>query len=266
VSAARSIARRVLAPVLPDRLVGELIEQRSYEDPVLRELYGHMTDEQARLHFGPDEPLEAEYARRGIRLFHAWRVQVLRERLGDRLAPARILDVGDTDGLILRDLGKDGLGFNLSPAAVENIRANGVEAQLGDGGNLPFADAAFDVALCFETLEHVDSPPEVLTELARVTKPGGDVFVSVPWVPASRVQPRDESLQRGYGHLFELAPQDFQAMVSHTPLAVEWATICDVIGRPQTLAQRAYLTATRRSPLLAGIFRRYQFLHLRHRP
>lgn len=264
-SAVRRLAKRVLAPVLPEKLVGELIEQRSLEDPVLRELYGHMTDEQARLHFGPDEPLDAEYARRGIRLFHAWRVQVLRERLGARLEAARVLDLGDTDGLILRDLGKDGIGFNLSPAAVANIRSNGVEAQLGDGGALPFADGTFDVALCFETLEHVDSPPEVLTELARVTKPGGDVFVSVPWVPTSRVQPRDPNLQRGYGHLFELAPADFQAMVTHTPLSVEWATICDVIGQPRTLPQRAYLAATRRSPLLAGVFRRYQFLHLRHR-
>src|ERR1700729_1674940 len=134
----RRAARGALSGSLPSDLVAELIESRVRTEPPLQGLYDELTDEQARLHFGADEPLEFEHQRRGVRYFHAWRQHVLRERIGERLAGARVLGVGDTDGLMLKHLGKDGLGFNLAPAAVANIRANGVDAQLGDGQELPF--------------------------------------------------------------------------------------------------------------------------------
>jgi 2-polyprenyl-3-methyl-5-hydroxy-6-metoxy-1,4-benzoquinol methylase len=46
--------------------------------------------------------------------------------------------------------------------------------------DLPFADHSFDVVLCTEVLEHVPDPAVVVAELARVTKPGGRVIVSIP--------------------------------------------------------------------------------------
>jgi SAM-dependent methyltransferase len=224
-----------------------------------------MTDEQARLHFGPEEPLDEAHLRASLRLFHAWRVVLLRERLAGRLDEARFLDVGDTDGLMLKHLGQPGLGFNLAPAAVENIRRNGVEAQLGDGQDLPFEDGSYDVVLCFETLEHVEAPARLLSELARVCAPGGRVFVSIPWVPRTFVHPRDTSINRGYGHVFEFCRDDFAALLTHTPLTIAWEDVCDVIGPPRRAAHHAFLTATRRQYLLAGMFRRFQFFELRHR-
>src|SRR5690349_13173941 len=121
------VARRALRGSLPSDLVAELIENKLREQPQLSESYESMTDEQARLHFGSDEPLDHEHLRRSLRYFHAWRVDVLRRRIGSDLADASVLDVGDTDGLMLKHLGKRGLGFNLAPAAVANIRANGVQ-------------------------------------------------------------------------------------------------------------------------------------------
>lgn len=42
----------------------------------------------------------------------------------------------------------------------------------------PFADGAFDVTMCISTIEHVDGHDAALSELARITKPGGYIFIT----------------------------------------------------------------------------------------
>jgi ubiquinone/menaquinone biosynthesis C-methylase UbiE len=44
--------------------------------------------------------------------------------------------------------------------------------------NLPFRSAAFDLAICSFAVGHIRDLPSMVRELARVVKPGGDVFVS----------------------------------------------------------------------------------------
>jgi ubiquinone/menaquinone biosynthesis C-methylase UbiE len=48
--------------------------------------------------------------------------------------------------------------------------------------DLPFDDGAFDRALCLDVLEHLSfaEQPRALTELFRVVRPGGELFVTVP--------------------------------------------------------------------------------------
>jgi SAM-dependent methyltransferase len=254
-AAGRAVGERAAAAA------ARLVERRLEEQPELRRWYDAFSDEAARTHEQP--PIEAEHVRRVLRLFHAWRVHVVRERMGDRLPDARCLDVGDTDGLMLSHLGKAGTGLNLAPDAVERIRANGVEAVLGDAHGLPFEDASFDCVLCFETLEHVENPHQLLTELARVCRPGGRLFVSIPWVPHTLIHARDPSLPRGHAHVFELARDDFAAVVSHTPFTIAWESACDVFGAPGSPAERALMAAHARSHIVAGVFRRFQFFELR---
>jgi SAM-dependent methyltransferase len=43
---------------------------------------------------------------------------------------------------------------------------------------IPAPDAAFDVVLCAQVLEHVDDPAQAVRELHRVTRPGGRVLLS----------------------------------------------------------------------------------------
>ena len=45
---------------------------------------------------------------------------------------------------------------------------------------LPFADGSFDVVSAFDVVEHCGSERTALSELRRVVKPGGMVFISVP--------------------------------------------------------------------------------------
>src|SRR5699024_6059898 len=62
-------ARRVLRGSLPSDIVAELIENKVGTEPQLQNLYEEMSDEQARLHFGAEEPLESEHLRRSVRYF-----------------------------------------------------------------------------------------------------------------------------------------------------------------------------------------------------
>jgi len=49
---------------------------------------------------------------------------------------------------------------------------------------MPFADAAFDVVIASEVLEHIPADQDALDEITRVLRPGGLVAVTVPaWLP-----------------------------------------------------------------------------------
>ena len=57
---------------------------------------------------------------------------------------------------------------------------------MGDGCRLPFRDGVADVAFSANVLEHVEDPFRFMTEMVRVTRPGGIVYVAFtnwysPW-------------------------------------------------------------------------------------
>lgn len=56
---------------------------------------------------------------------------------------------------------------------------------------LPFRDEAFDAALCTEVLEHVPDDRGLLSEIARVLKPGGRLVVTVPFMFRYHPDPED---------------------------------------------------------------------------
>ncbi|HEX2851865.1 MAG TPA: class I SAM-dependent methyltransferase [Opitutaceae bacterium] len=53
---------------------------------------------------------------------------------------------------------------------------------LGVGEELPFVDNAFDAVFSLAVLEHVKDPFRCARELARVLKPGGTLYVAVPFL------------------------------------------------------------------------------------
>ena len=56
-----------------------------------------------------------------------------------------------------------------------SIARSNLDFAVADGRRLPFHDAAFDAVLCHSMLETLDDPAKAVTELRRVTKPGGVV-------------------------------------------------------------------------------------------
>ena len=99
----------------------------------------------------------------------------------------RALDAGSGPGrftLEMLRLGAHVTALDISPGQLELLRARlpDVEAMLGDITDLSrFEDDTFDVTVCFGgplsyVLERAD---QAVAELARVTKPGGHILVSV---------------------------------------------------------------------------------------
>ena len=74
-------------------------------------------------------------------------------------------------------VGLDLSSRGLSLAASVDVRPLWVQ---GDGGRQPFADASFDRALSFGSLEHLPDVPAGLLELRRVLRAGGRAAVVVP--------------------------------------------------------------------------------------
>ena len=111
---------------------------------------------------------------------------LLRHHLGGT-RPRRILDVGAGAGGFLpglAELGEEVAAVDLDPAAASRCHRRGPGAGLAaDGQRLPFRDGSFDLVCLFDVLEHLDDDRAALGEAARVLRPGGLCFLSVPAHP-----------------------------------------------------------------------------------
>ena len=76
---------------------------------------------------------------------------------------------------------------------------------LATGESLPFADGTFDGALSLAVLEHVRDPFRCAAELARVVRPGGQIYVAVPFLQPYHGYPHHyyNMTLTGLGNLFE---------------------------------------------------------------
>lgn len=57
--------------------------------------------------------------------------------------------------------------------------------------DLKFEDNSFDVAVCLSILEHVPYPQKAIAELHRVLKPGGEIWVQLPFSYPYHEGPQD---------------------------------------------------------------------------
>jgi SAM-dependent methyltransferase len=56
---------------------------------------------------------------------------------------------------------------------------------------MPLDDASFDIVVLTQVLEHVRRPAAVIAEIARVLRPGGRLFATVPFVWELHEEPHD---------------------------------------------------------------------------
>ncbi len=73
------------------------------------------------------------------------------------------------------------VGVDSRPEYVEAARAiapGNARFEEGDATALPFGYGAFDIAGCLRLLHHVHRPELAVSELTRVTRPGGTVFIA----------------------------------------------------------------------------------------
>ncbi len=108
---------------------------------------------------------------------------VLKALVGRRPAPVRFLDVGSGSGYYVRSalgLGCRAIGIDVSPHAASGLGPARTVFCQADAEWIPFGDASFDVIFCQQVIEHVVFPERVLSEIARVLRPGGFLFLTAP--------------------------------------------------------------------------------------
>jgi SAM-dependent methyltransferase len=119
---------------------------------------------------------------------YAWRFGIV-QSVYDRLfgeAEATVVDVGCGLGasrLYLPPRSRF-IGVEVSSRTLELARRlhgeTVVDFRRGGFPNLPVDSQSCDLTLCLEVLEHVEDDRQAVAELARVTKQGGHLLVSVP--------------------------------------------------------------------------------------
>lgn len=95
----------------------------------------------------------------------------------------RILDIGCATGQflrIMRDLGWDTAGIELSPDAARAARAGGAHVEVAHADRKVFDDETFDVVHSSHLLEHTFSPRTTLEHVHAYLKPGGRLYLAVP--------------------------------------------------------------------------------------
>jgi ubiquinone/menaquinone biosynthesis C-methylase UbiE len=107
-------------------------------------------------------------------------VDSLEAEFVERYARGRdVLEVGCGTGLLLRRIqtfAQNVRGVDLSPGMLALAKERGLDVVEGSATALPFPDRSFDVTCSFKVLAHVREIETALSEMARVTRPGGHVI------------------------------------------------------------------------------------------
>ena len=107
-----------------------------------------------------------------------------------KLGGARVLDVGCGGGLLAESLARAGAAvtaLDLAPGMIEVAKLHALESGLPIDYRLLSVDAlslnpalagSFDFITCMEMLEHVPEPASCVAAMAKLLRPGGQLFVS----------------------------------------------------------------------------------------
>jgi SAM-dependent methyltransferase len=141
-------------------------------------------------------------------------------------AGKRVLDVACGEGYgsaLLARHASHATGIDISPQAVAHARK--AYAALGNAEfvcapctRLPLADASIDLAVSFETIEHITEQDEFLDELARVLTPEGVLILSCP----NKLEYSDKRGFVNEFHVKELYREELEALLAARFPAAEW--------------------------------------------
>lgn len=135
----------------------------------------------------------------------------------------RVLDAGCGEGrhcfgCLERGASVVGLDLDFPSMRDASKRLRGRAAELGSSGrmiqgntfHLPFPDETFDRVICSEVMEHVHDYVAAARELARVTRPGGTLGITIPTATSEHLFLRlgDEYFESPGGHIRIFRPRE----------------------------------------------------------
>ncbi|MGF7182409.1 class I SAM-dependent methyltransferase [Tunturiibacter psychrotolerans] len=135
-----------------------------------------------------------------------------------------LLDLGCSSGSFLESMRSESwklYGIEMSPECAKAAEARcGAQVFVGNILDAPFPPESFDVITCFDVLEHLFEPRQVMEKVATWLKPGGIFFVQVPNI--------DSAEARAFGtywhglelprHLFHYSPESLRFLAESTGL------------------------------------------------
>jgi SAM-dependent methyltransferase len=138
----------------------------------------------------------------------------------------RVLDLACGEGYgaaLLARRAASVTGVDVSQQAIDHAKrayaklAN-AEFHVGSCTKIPAPDNSFDVAVSFETIEHIREQEEFLAELARVVKPDGILVISCP----NKAEYTDKRGTQNEFHLKELYREEFGELVRRRFPHAQW--------------------------------------------
>ncbi|MDZ7786330.1 MAG: class I SAM-dependent methyltransferase [Candidatus Saccharibacteria bacterium] len=93
---------------------------------------------------------------------------------------ATVLDIGTGSGDIAYELAKSAAKVVSVDIVDERKQKTGYKFKLTKDENLPFGDNFFDIVITNHVVEHTPNQKKHLSEVMRVLKPGGYVYIATP--------------------------------------------------------------------------------------
>jgi 2-polyprenyl-6-hydroxyphenyl methylase / 3-demethylubiquinone-9 3-methyltransferase len=190
---------------------------------------------------------------------------VFGRQFGAGVAGLRVLDIGCGGGFLAEEfaaLGCRVTGVDPSPASIGAARAHAagrglrIDYRVGVGEELPVPDAAFGVAYCCDVLEHVSDVNRVISETARVLKPGGlYLFDTINRTRASKLVAIKVAQQWRLTRLTDVAFHDWDMFITPGELAAILERHGLALGETTGLGARATPLAALRNLVSARLGR-----------
>jgi len=142
-----------------------------------------------------------------------------------------VVEVGSGTGAILQSLLEEGdftlTGVDINRSALHYAKKNEKTFRLiqATGNQLPFSDSCFDISYCHYLLLWVSHPMRILSEMRRVTRPGGCVIALAEPDHQSRID-YPPPLDR----LGEHQTQALQAQGADTSMGRKLSTLFHQVG------------------------------------
>jgi SAM-dependent methyltransferase len=136
--------------------------------------------------------------------------------------------------------------------AVQRDLTERAQFQVADAtAELPLPDASFEAIICIDAINHLPNRPRVLTDWARLLKPGGRLLFTDP-ITVTGPLTNDEIAVRGSIGFFLFVPRDYdETVISQSGLRLQ---VCeDVTANMAEIAERRRAARAARESALREI-------------